>query len=137
MFLVKYKSDLTPKFTWIDEDGKTEIKWTVFENKMERKIAYHDPEKKLVALIIRNCKAEDSGTYKLKAENAKIIKEVQFELNVRNNLGKSKELAFKKNPNFCVFFLHCHVMRLFHSVHMAVADHITFLHTHLECVKVL
>lgn len=88
VFLVKYSGYPSPNFTWIDNKYNTTIEFITKEKSTKKKIGFHDPNKKVVALIIKNLTSEDSGNYTLIAYNGKIEKKETFKLTVtRGHLG--------------------------------------------------
>lgn len=86
VFLVKYSSHPSPNFTWIDNKYNTTIKFTTNVKSTMKKIGFHDPNKKVVALIIKNLTSEDSGNYTLIAYNGKIKKKETFKLIVAKSI---------------------------------------------------
>ena len=72
-----------PNLTLYDNKEET-IELTENMDEKLKKSAYHDREKKVLILIIRDLKIEDSGNYTLIAKNGKQIKK-EFSLNVEDN----------------------------------------------------
>lgn len=86
VFLVKYSGYPSPNFTWINNKYNTTIEFTTKEKSTKNKIGFHDPNKKVVALILKNLISEDSGIYTLVAYNGKIKKRETFKLVVASNI---------------------------------------------------